>query len=337
MIKEAIKKVVERKNLSREEAAASMKEIMEGAASPSQIACFITALRMKGETVEEITGCAEEMRAHATKIHPKAKHLVDTCGTGGDVSHTINVSTLSALVAAGAGVQIAKHGNRSVSSKCGSADLLEALGVKIDLEPKLVEKCIDEVGIGFIFAPLFHQAMKHAMPSRREIGIRTIFNILGPLTNPANAHAQILGVFDEKLTKMMAEVLGNLGVKEAMVVHGMDGLDEVSISAETKASHLKEGDIETYYIKPEDFGIEKGSREDIVVHNIEEGKTAALEVLEGKEKGAKRNIVLLNAGAAILLGGKAKDLKQGIELAGKSIDSGAALKKLKELIKFSKK
>ncbi len=337
MIREAIKKVVECKNLSREEAEASMKEIMDGAATPSQIACFITALRMKGETVEEITGCAAQMRAHATTIHPKAKHLVDTCGTGGDVSHTLNVSTISALVAAGAGVQIAKHGNRSVSSKCGSADLLEALGVKIDLEPKLVEACIDEVGIGFIFAPKFHMAMKYAMPSRRETGIRTIFNILGPLTNPANAHAQILGVFDEKLTKMMAEVLGNLGTKEAMVVHGMDGLDEISISAETKVSHLKEGEIETYLIKPEDFAIEKGSKNDIVVGGIEEGKKAALEVLESKDKGAKRNIVILNAAAAITVGGKSKNIKQGIELAIKSIDSGSARKKLEELVKFTNK
>jgi len=337
MIKEAIKKAVDCKNLTREEAESSMKEIMSGEATPSQIACFITALRMKGETIEEITGCAAQMRAHANTIHPKAKHLVDTCGTGGDISHTLNVSTISALVAAGAGVQIAKHGNRSVSSKCGSADLLEALGVKIDIEPKAVEACINEVGIGFIFAPKFHPAMKHAMPSRREIGIRTIFNILGPLTNPANAQAQILGVFDEKLTKMMAEVLSNLGTKEAMIVHGMDGLDEISIGAETKVSHLKDGKIKTYTIQPGDFGIAKGSKKDIVVGGIEEGKKAALEVLEGKDKGAKRNIVVLNAAAAITVGGKSKDIKQGIELAGKSIDSGAAIKKLHELIKFTNK
>ena len=314
-----------------------MKEIMDGAATPSQIACFITALRMKGETAEEITGCAAQMRAHAATIHPKAEHLVDTCGTGGDVSHTLNVSTISALVAAGAGVEIAKHGNRSVSSKCGSADLLEALGVKIDIEPKQVEQCINEVGIGFIFAPKFHQAMKYAMPSRREIGIRTIFNILGPLTNPANAHAQVLGVFDEKLTKLIAEVLRNLGVKEAMIVHGMDGLDEISIGAETKVSHLKDGGIETYLLRPEDLSIKKAPRKDIVIRDIEEGKKAALDVLSGKDKGAKRNIVVLNTAAAIMVGGKAKNLKLGIKLAEESIDSGKAEKKLNELIEFTNK
>ena len=335
MIKEAIKKLVECKNLTREEAALTMDTIMKGNATPSQIAAFITALRMKGETVDEITGCAEKMREHAENIYPHQKNLVDTCGTGGDVSGTFNVSTVSALVAAGAGVPIAKHGNRSVSSRCGSADVLEALGVKIDLEPKKVEECINEVGIGFIFAPKFHKAMKYAMPSRKETGIRTIFNILGPLTNPAKASAQVLGVFNPDLTEVMAKVLGNLGVKQALVVHGLDGLDEISISDKTKVTHLKDGKIENYLIKPEDFGIKKGKKEDILGGSAEENAKIAIEILKSKEKGTKRNIVLLNAAAAIVVGGKASDLKEGAKLAAESLDSGAAYKKLEELIAFT--
>jgi len=335
MLKPFIKKVVERKDLTLDEAAEAMNLIMEGKATPSQIASFITALRMKGETIDEITGFAKQMRAHAENIHPKAPHLVDTCGTGGDVSHTFNISTVSAIVAAGAGVVIAKHGNRSVSSKCGSADLLEALGVKIDLEPKKVEDCINNVGFGFIFAPVFHKAMKHAMPPRRETGIRTVFNILGPLTNPAGAHAQILGVFSEKLTDVMAKVLGNLGTKEALVVHGMDGLDEISISDKTKVSHLKRGKVETYLIEPKDFGLKRGKREEIVVHNIEESKLLAQSVLKGNETGTKKSVIILNAAAAIMLGGKANDIKSGLKAAEESIDSGKAFKKLEELVRFT--
>lgn len=336
MMKDAIKKVVEGKNLTREEAALAMDTIMRGDATPSQIASFITALRMKGETVDEITGCAEKMREHAINIFPHQNNLVDTCGTGGDVAGTFNISTIGALVAAGAGIPVAKHGNRSVSSRCGSADVLEALGVKIDIPPKKVEECINKVGIGFIFAPNFHKAMKFAMPSRREIGIRTVFNILGPLTNPARASAQILGVFNPDLTEMMAKVLGNLGVKEALVVHGMDGLDEISISDKTKVSHLKNGKVENYFIKPEDFGIHKGSRQDILGGSINENVKITYSILKGEEKGPKRNIVLLNSAAAICVGGKARDIKEGIKLAEKSIDSGAAYKKLEELIAFTK-
>ncbi|MFH1683899.1 MAG: anthranilate phosphoribosyltransferase [Candidatus Margulisiibacteriota bacterium] len=337
MIKESIKKIVEGKNLTRQEAALTMDTIMRGEATPSQIAAFITALRMKGETPDEITGCAEKMREHAINIRPRQKDLVDTCGTGGDVSGTFNISTLSALVAAGAGVPIAKHGNRSVSSRCGSADVLEALGVKIDIDPKKVEECINEVGIGFIFAPNFHKAMKFAMPSRKETGIRTIFNILGPLTNPARATAQVLGVFNPDLTEPLAQVLGKLGVKHALVVHGMDGLDEISISDKTKVSHLKDGKVENYTIKPEDFGIEKASKEDIKGGSADENAKIALEILKGKAKGSKRNMVLINAAAAIYVGGKAKDLKEGFKLAEKSIDSGAAYKKLEEMIAFTNK
>jgi anthranilate phosphoribosyltransferase len=335
IMKDAIKKIVEGKDLTRQEAALAMDTIMQGNATPSQIAAFITALRMKGETVDEITGCAEKMREHAVNIYPRQENLVDTCGTGGDVSGTINVSTISALVAAGAGVPVAKHGNRSVSSKCGSADVLEALGVKIDIEPKKVEECITRVGIGFIFAPNFHKAMRFAMPSRKEIGIRTVFNILGPLTNPARATAQVLGVFNPDLTEMMAKVLGNLGVKHALVVHGMDGLDEISISDKTKVSHLKEGRVDNYFIKPEDFGIHKGKKEEIKGGSANENAEIALEILKGEEKGAKRNIVLLNAAAAIFVGGKAGDLKAGFKLAARSVDAGAARQKLEELIKFT--
>ncbi len=337
MIQDAIKKLVERKDLTREEASASMGEIMEGSATPSQIAAFITALRMKGETIDEITGCAEQMRAHAVKIIPKTKDLVDTCGTGGDVSGTFNISTISAFVAAGAGVPIAKHGNRSVSSRCGSADILEALGVKIELPGEKVAECIDEIGIGFIFAPLFHTAMKFAMPSRREIGIRTVFNILGPLTNPANAAYQVLGVFKDELTDAMAQVLSNLGCKRAYVVHGIDGLDEISISDKTKISHLKEGEVETYFIKPDDFSIPFSSRDAILGGTINENVKIAYEVLRGIDRGPKRDIVILNAAHAIEVSNKAKSIKEGIELAKNSIEGGTAYKKLEDLIKFSNK
>jgi len=309
---------------------------MEGTATPSQIAAFLTALRMKGETIEEITGFARQMRAHAEQIHPRAQHLVDTCGTGGDVSHTFNISTVSAIVAAGAGVVIAKHGNRSVSSKCGSADLMESFGINLDLSPKKVEECINKTGFGFIFAPAFHKAMKFVGPSRKEIGLRTVFNILGPLTNPAGAKAQVLGVFDEKLTEVMAKVLKNLGVTEAMVVHGMDGLDEISISDRTKISHLKKGRIDNYFICPEDFGLKRGKREELIVHNVEEGKLLAASLLSGKEIGARRDVVLMNAAAAIVLGMKAADMKEGIRAAEESIDSGKALKKLNEVAEFGK-
>lgn len=335
MLKSAIKKVVERHNLTRAEAAQAMDFIMQGQATPSQVAAFITALKMKGETIEEITGLAEKMREHAVNIFPQAKNLVDTCGTGGDVSGTFNISTVSALVAAGAGVPIAKHGNRSVSSRCGSADVLEALGVKVDLEPKKVEECIDAVGIGFIFAPNFHKAMRFAGPTRKEIGISTVFNVLGPLTNPARAGAQVLGVFRPNLTKIMAGVLKNLGVKKAMVVHGLDGLDEISLSGKTQVAELQNGRIKNYFLEPQDFGFKKCSREEILGGSAQENAAIAIEILRNEEKGAKRNIVIFNAAAAIYVGGKAKDLKEGIAVAVKSVDSGAAYKKLEELIKFT--
>ncbi len=337
MIRESIKKVVEGRDLTREEAALTMDTIMRGDATPSQIASFITALRMKGETIDEITGLAEKMREHAETIHPHAERLVDTCGTGGDMSGTFNISTVSALVAAGAGVVVAKHGNRSASSRCGSADLLEALGIKIDLEPKQVEACINQVGIGFIYAQRFHKAMRFAMPSRKEIGIRTVFNILGPLTNPAGASAQLLGVFHTNLTATMAAVLKNLGTTEAIVVHGMDGLDEISLSAETRISHLKNGKIESYTLSPEDLGLKRAGREELLGGSPQENAEIAIRILKKEDKGAKRQIVLLNAAAAIAVSGQVRDMKEGLKKAADSIDSGAAARKLEELIQFSSK
>lgn len=331
MIKEAIVKVVEGKSLTREEASLTADTIMRGEATPSQIGALLIALRLKGETIEEITGFAEQMRAHAVHIHPQTANLVDTCGTGGDVSHTFNISTVAALVASGAGVSIAKHGNRSVSSKCGSADLLEAFGVKIDLPPEKVSQSIDKIGFGFMFAPNFHPAMKFAGPTRREIGVRTIFNILGPLTNPAGAKRQILGVFSEKLTETMAEVLLNLGAEHALIVHGMDGLDEISISDKTKVSELENGKIKNFFIKPEDFGLKRAAKENIRVQNVEESKVAALDILEQHNASPRMDVVLLNAGAAIYVAGLAKDIKSGIALAEESINSGAALKKLEDM------
>jgi anthranilate phosphoribosyltransferase len=331
MLKAAIVKVVEGKNLTREEASLSAGTIMRGEATPAQISALLIALRIKGETIDEITGFAEQMRAHSVHIHPHSKNLIDTCGTGGDVSHTFNISTVSALVAAGAGAKVAKHGNRSVSSKCGSADLLEAFGVKIDMAPEKVTECIDKIGFGFMFAPSFHPAMKHAGPVRREIGVRTIFNILGPLTNPADAKLQILGVYSPKLTEVMAEVLKNLGSERALVVHGMDGLDEISMSDKTKVSELKDGKIINYFIDPQELGIKKAEKGDLVVQNVEDSKIAAIEILEEHQASSRLEIVALNAAAALYLSGLAKDIKAGIELAKESINSGAAFRKLEEL------
>ena len=337
MIKESIKKVVAGHNLTREEAALTMDTIMRGDATPSQIAALITALHTKGESIEEITGMAEKMREHATTIFPHTPNLVDTCGTGGDHSGTFNISTVSALVAAGAGVPIAKHGNRSISSRCGSADLLEGLGVKVDIEPKMVQECIDAVGFGFIFAPNFHKAMRFAAPTRKEIGISTVFNILGPLTNPANASAQVLGVFHEDLTEIMASVLKNLGCKKALVVHGSDGLDEISICEKTRVTELVEGQIATYYIKPEDLGFIRYNKGEIVGGAVAENVEIAIRILENEEKEARRDVVLINAAAAIVVGGFARDLKEGIALAEHSLASGAANNKLKELVQFTSK
>ncbi len=333
MIKEAINMLVNKINLTEIETAGCMKEIMEGNAGDAQIGAFLAALRMKGETVEEITGAAKVMRAKAAAIR-SPEGVLDTCGTGGDMSHTFNISTTTAFVVAGAGVPVAKHGNRSVSSRSGSADVLEALGVKIDLPPEKVEKCLFETGFGFLFAPLFHPAMKYAVGPRRELGIRTIFNILGPITNPANAKRQILGVFSDKLTEPLAMVLGNLGAVDAMVVHGEDGLDEVSISGRTRVSRCKDGEVTTFHIEPEDFGIWKNKIDHIRGGNKEENAAITLSVLNG-EKGPRRDIVLMNSAVALIAAGKTEDFKTAFGIAEDSIDSGRALKKLDEVKRFS--
>ncbi len=334
MIKEAISKVVEGNCLTQDEAESAMNEIMNGESTPSQIASFITALRMKGETVDEITGCARVMREKVTRIKTNADPLVDTCGTGGDSAHTFNISTVSALVASGAGLNIAKHGNRAVSSQSGSADVLKALGVNIEADADRVSRCIDEIGIGFLFAPLLHPAMKYAIGPRREIGIRTIFNILGPLTNPAGAQVQVLGVYDPRLTELVANVLKNLGSKHVFVVHGSDGLDEITITGKTYVTELKNNQLQSYTIEPGDFGISRADKSSLIGGSAEENAKIALAILGG-EKGPKRDIVLLNAAAAIVAGGKASDIKEGIKLAEESIDSGRAMQKLDLLRKLS--
>ena len=331
-VQDAIKNLVERRDLAGSEAEEAMKCIMSGGATPAQISSFLTALRMKGETIEEITAFARVMREFAARINPKVEGtLVDTCGTGGDRIKTFNVSTAAMFVAAGAGVPIAKHGNRSVTSKAGSADVIEALGVRIDLPPEDVQRCIEEIGIGFMFAPRFHGAMKHAIGPRREMGIRTVFNLLGPLTNPAGVRAQVIGVYDVALTEKLAHVLKKLGCKRAMVVHGLDGLDEISTLGETRISELKDDVVKTYTIAPEDFGIRRANPEAIAGRDLDENVRMMLRVLRG-EQGAKRDIVVLNAAAAIVVGEKAKNIGKGISAAYRSLDSGRAYEKVVQLV-----
>jgi anthranilate phosphoribosyltransferase len=338
MIREAIARVVEGKHLSMEEMTLTMEEITSGRATPAQIASLITALRVKGETVEEITAAARVMRDKAIPIEVDrqgdAPVLVDTCGTGGDQMHTFNISTATAFVVAGAGVRVAKHGNRSVSSACGSADVCEALGINLDLTPEEVARSVDEHGIGFLFAPALHGTMKHAVGPRREIGIRTIFNILGPLTNPARAEIQILGVFRKELTSVMARVLGRLGCRRAMVVHGEDGMDEITTTGSTHLAEWVEGELKEYTLHPEGFDIPAGRVEDLRGGNANENARIILDLFEGKKSG-KRDIVLLNAGAALHAAGAAGTIREGIELAGQAIDNGRAMERLQALIRYS--
>lgn len=329
MIKEAITKLIAATDLTEAEMTGVMNEVMTGAASPAQIGSLLTALRMKGETVEEITGAAKVMREKATKVEAP-EGVVDTCGTGGDGSMTFNISTAAAFVAAGSGLIIAKHGNRSVSSKSGSADVLRALGVNIEAEVSRVEECIKEAGIGFLFAPMLHGAMKYAAPVRREIGIRSIFNILGPLTNPAGAKRQVIGVYDPALTDALAKVLNNLGSERAFIVRGEDGLDEITLADETRVTELNAGSIRTYHVKPEDFGFNRCSPQDLLGGGPDENAGIIMGVLEGK-KGPARDIVLLNAAAAITAGGLASKIEEGIAIAHGAIDSGEALAKLERL------
>ena len=344
MIVEAIRKVVERKDLTRDEAFAVMEAIMSGHATDAQIAALLTALRMKGETVEELIGFARVMREKVSPVKTRARvqtslsgtdreMLVDTCGTGGDATGTFNVSTATAFVVAGAGIPVAKHGNRSVSSLCGSADVVEALGVRLDLSADQVGRCVDEVGIGFCYAPLLHKAMKFVMLARREIRIRTVFNILGPLTNPARASAQVIGVYDGALTEGMAQVLKELGTTRAFVVHGQDGLDELSTTGPSRVAELRDGEIRCYTVQPEDFGLPRVTLTDLKGGSAADNAEIIRRILAG-ERGPKRDIVVLNAGAAIAAGGKATDIAAGVALALQSIDSGAARDRLARLVEF---
>jgi len=337
MIKDCISKIVEGKNLSFEEAQALMNEITSGAATNAQIAAVLVGLRMKGETADEIAGLASVMKEKSIRINPKIEgRIVDTCGTGGTKLKTFNISTIVAFVVAGADIPVAKHGNRSFTSICGSADVLEALGVNISLKPEQVEKVIEEVGIGFLFAPLFHPSMKYALEPRKEMGIRTIFNVLGPLTNPANAKAQVLGVFSEELVPKMANALKLLGTEKALVVYGEGGLDELSTLGKTIIAEVDKDKIKNYEINPEDFDFARAKAEDIVETTPEKNAEIARSILQGK-KGPMRDIVLLNAGATIYVSSKASTIKEGIRLAKESIDSGKAYKKLVAFIKATKR
>ena len=331
MIKEAIGSVVNGEDLAEKTMMEVMEEVMSGTATAAQIAAFMTALRIKGETVEEVTGAARIMRLKASRIDARSSVIMDTCGTGGDGMNTFNISTTTAFVVAAAGLVVAKHGNRAVSSGCGSADVLEALGVNINVGPEIVEECLQQIGIGFLYAPLLHGAMKYAIGPRREIGIRTIFNMLGPLTNPAGATCQLIGVYDARLTEMFAGVLRNLGTKRAFIVHGADGLDEATVSAETRVSELKDGLINTYNLDPVDIFGEAYDPGALMGGSPAENAAITRDILAGRD-GARRKIVLLNAALAIMAGGKADNVREGMDLAAQCIDSGAALNKLDALI-----
>ena len=349
MIKESISKVVRGDDLTEREMENTMDEIMTGTATPAQIGALITSLRLKGETVDEITGAARAMRARAVKIctnnhlvnidrdeiNIEEETILDTCGTGGDGTKTFNVSTTTAFVAAGGGVKVAKHGNRAVSSRCGSADVLENLGLKLDVTSTDVERCIQEVGIGFLYAPLFHGAMKYAAGPRQEIGIRTIFNLLAPLTNPAGASAQVLGVYELGLTERIAHVLKRLGTREAFVVCGNGTFDEISICGPTRISHLKDGEVKTFEMTPEEYGFKRAVTEEIRGGNAQENARIVRKILDG-EKGPKRDMVLLNAAAAFVVVGLDSNIKEGIIRARDALDSGRAREKLDGLISFTR-
>jgi anthranilate phosphoribosyltransferase len=352
IITEAVRTLVDRRDLTRIEAAAAMDAIMSGVATNAQIAAFLTALRMKGETVEELIGFAQVMRSKVARVRTRADEvagltgtdremLVDTCGTGGDASGTFNISTATAFVVAGAGLKVAKHGNRSMSgltaaSLCGSADVVETLGVNLDLSAAQVGRCVDEVGIGFLYAPLLHTAMKHVMAARREVGFRTVFNLLGPLTNPAGANAQIIGVAAAALTEPLARVLAELGTLRAFVVHGADGLDEISSTGESRISEVREGLVRTFTVRPEDFDLPRASIADLRGGDREQNAEIIRGLLAGAP-GPRRDIVLMNAAAALVAGGRANDLRQAAGVAAKAIDSGAARQKLDQLVALSRK
>ena len=334
-IQEAIAKVIEGADLSRGEMTAAMNQIMSGEATDAQIGAFLIALRVKGECVDEIAGAASVMREKATPIVTKHDVIVDTCGTGGDHSGTFNISTAAAFVAAGAGLCVAKHGNRAATSQCGSADVLGALGVNIEASPDTVSRCLDDVGIGFLFAISLHGAMKYAIGPRREIGARTIFNALGPLSNPAGAKRQVVGVYSAALTETLAGVLGTLGAERAFVVHGSDGLDEMTLTGPTRVSELKNGSVSTYDVSPGDFGLAQAPADALKGGDADYNAEITRSILNGEE-GPRRDIVLLNAAAAIVAGGKAGDLNEGVQVAAEVIDSGKALEKLEGLVAASR-
>lgn len=331
-MKELIKKTVAGQDLTKEEAAHAMKLMLMGEATQSQVSSFLTAFRIKGETEDEIIGCVDMMRSKASLIEPKVEQYIDFVGTGGDGTNTFNISTTSAMVVAAAGLPVAKHGNRAASSKSGSTDVLEALGVNVMLTPEQVCECVESVGIGYMNAQLFHKLMKNVASVRKEIGIRTIFNILGPLSNPSGAKAQLIGVFDKRILKSYASVMQKLGVERALVVCGCDGMDEITMTGITYVAEIKDGKITEYTIDPKDYGFEYAAPEDIKGGEASDNAQITRNILSGKEQGAKRNIVLLNAGAALYAGQKAASIAEGIELAKQTIDSGKAQKKLEEFI-----
>ncbi len=329
---EALKRLIEHREIFHDEMLSLMRQIMTGQMSPVLIAALVTGLRVKKETIGEIAAAAQVMREFATKVLVRdSTHLVDTCGTGGDATHTFNISTAAAFVAAAAGAKVAKHGGRSVSSKSGSADVLEALGVNIDMTPEQVAECIDEVGLGFMFAPNYHAAMKHAAPVRRELGVRTIFNILGPLTNPAGAPNQVMGVFHPDLTGIQARVLQRLGSRRALIVHGRDGLDELSISGETLVAELRDGEVREYVVSPEQFGLPTHDLRSLQVSSVEDSRDRVLKALDN-QPGPERDIVALNAGAAIYAAGLADSLADGVDRAREVMASGEPRRRLEALV-----
>lgn len=328
----ALNKLIGNADLTREESRNVMEIIMNGEATPAQIAGVVTALRMKGETKEEITGFAEVMRAHSSHVQTSQEGLLDTCGTGGSGIHKFNISTASSIIASAAGIRVAKHGNRAMSGKAGSADVLEALGVQITLTPEQASECLNRIGICFMFAQLYHPSLRHAAVPRRELGIRTIFNMLGPLTNPAGADRQLLGLYDSTKTETVAEVLGELGVKRAMVVSSLDGLDEISISAPTQISELLDGQVRTFKVTPEDMGLARYPISEVMGGNAQENASIIQSIFSGEQRGAYRDIVLANAGACIYVGGLADTLADGAAMAAEVIDSGKAEQQLRSLI-----
>lgn len=334
MIKEALHKLADQISLSDREAYEVMLEIMHGAASESQISAYLIGLRIKGETIDEIVGSVKAMREMALRIHVGDPLVVDTCGTGGDQADTFNISTAAAFIVAGGEMTVAKHGNRSVSSKCGSADVLTAMGVKIDLSPEQVEACINEIGIGFLFAPIYHSAMKHCAKPRSEMGIRTMMNIMGPLSNPAGATIQILGVYDQALTEKLAQVLIRLGTQHCFILHGKDGLDELTLTDSTFVSEGRAGRVSSYHVSPKDFELRNINPKELKGGTPKENAETIQDILKGR-RSAKRDIVLVNAAPAFVASGKAKSLKEGYEQAVRILDSGAPYEKFEKLVKFS--